>query len=126
MAVHPLAYQILCGFESLVKFYNKVEKDMQEVWSEQLACTAARYAKSGALVLSCLEDSVTVLLVYDCYNFKRIRSVCLWDLKFYTTRIEWVHCNTELVLLSGVTNELLRVNIFTGEKLAELRESRDK
>lgn len=29
MTVHPLGYQILCGFDNIIKFYNKVEKDMQ-------------------------------------------------------------------------------------------------
>ncbi len=29
MTVHPLGYQILCGFDNIIKFYNKVEKDVQ-------------------------------------------------------------------------------------------------
>lgn len=26
MTVHPLGYQFVCGFDNIVKFYNKVEK----------------------------------------------------------------------------------------------------
>lgn len=32
-AVHPLGHQFLCGFDSIIKFYNKIEKDVHEVWS---------------------------------------------------------------------------------------------
>lgn len=28
MTVHPLGYQFLCGFDNIIKFYNKVEKEM--------------------------------------------------------------------------------------------------
>lgn len=33
MTVHPFGHQFLCGFDNIIKFYNKIEKDMQEIWS---------------------------------------------------------------------------------------------
>ncbi len=54
MTVHPLGHQFLCGFDNIIKFYNKIQKDMQQTWSEQYICTAAKYSKNGSLLLSCI------------------------------------------------------------------------
>lgn len=32
MAVHPLGYQFLCGYDNIIKFYHKTGVDLEEIW----------------------------------------------------------------------------------------------
>lgn len=51
IAVHPLGYQILCTFEGVVKFYQKVEQELIEIWSETWSCFSAKYTEAGLLLV---------------------------------------------------------------------------
>ena len=120
MVAHPMGYQFACSFEGILKFYNRVEGDMQEIWHENLNCHAAKYSSSGSLILSCSEDSYTTLILYDCYNFKKLRVIPIAYLKLAATRIDWIHDNSAILLTSGT--EAITLDITTGEKISEFRE----
>ena len=100
MTVHPLGYQFLCGYDNIIKFYNKKGVDVEEVWCEHYICTAAKYSTAGSLVLACVEDSYVSLIRYDTYNFKKISVIPITYLKMNVIQIQWVDRNESLVLLS--------------------------
>lgn len=100
MTVHPLGYQFVCGYDNIIKFYNKTGGDVEEIWSEHYICTAAKYSSSGSLVLACIEDSYVSLILYDTYNFKKIQGIPVTYLKINVNQIQWVDKNESLVLLS--------------------------
>ena len=70
-------------------------------------------------MLSCIEDSYTTLIIYDCYNFKKMRNIPVSYFKLFATKIEWIENNSALVLYSQT--EFAKVNVFTGERISCLR-----
>ena len=119
MATHPFSHQFVCGFEGILKFYCRVEGEMNEVWKETLACSAASYSSTGSLVLSVIEDSYSSLLLYDCYNFQKLRVIPVSFLELVPIKIEWTDDNSALLLASQT--EFLKLNVFSGEKISEFR-----
>jgi hypothetical protein len=71
---------------------------------EQYLCTAGKYSRSGTLVLCCLEDSYTSLVIYDACNFRRIKNIPLAYLKMSVMRVQWVNNNQQLLLYSNANN----------------------
>lgn len=87
MSVHPLSYQLVCGFEGVLKFYNRIEGEILEVWKENLICSAASYSNTGNLVICVIEDSYASLILYDCYKFQKTRVIPVSFLKLIATKI---------------------------------------
>lgn len=122
-AIHPLGYQFLCGYDNIIKFYNKKGYDMEEIWNEHYICTCAKYSTSGTLVLACIEDNYTVLVNYNPYTFQKMHNIPITYLKVIITRMEFVDRGTSLVLFGSA--EFLKVNVVTGEKISDFRERKD-
>lgn len=71
-------------------------------------------------MLSCIEDSSTSLIIYDSYNFRKVKNIPISFMKIYPTKIDWVSNNSHLVLYTN--NEILKINVFTGEKVSEFKD----
>jgi hypothetical protein len=87
--VHPLGHQILCIFEAAFKFYQKVEMELVETWTEAMVCSCARYTDSGLLILCVYEEGAHNIVVYNPNSFRRIRTFNGLYLKHAVSRIDF-------------------------------------
>jgi hypothetical protein len=113
----------MCTFEGALKFYQKVEMDLVEIWTEPWNCTAARYTESGLLLLSIFDEGNHQLVLYNPNSFTKIKAYSSLYIKHAVTAIDLDETETEMALWSG--KDLGVYKMRGGEKVSEFREKKE-